>query len=85
MKIEKAKNEVIKSFDELAVGDAFILVDHFTNDICIKTYEFDCDTYLDDCDEEDCRYNAFQLRNGHPVWFDAYTKVVVPNCKVVVE
>ena len=40
MKIEKVKNEVIKKFEELKVGEAFIPKNYFTSDICIKTYRF---------------------------------------------
>ena len=37
MKIEKVKNEVIKRFAELKIGEAFMLKNFYTTDICIKT------------------------------------------------
>ena len=86
MIIEKAKNEVIKRFAELKVGEAFILKDYFTTDICIKTYSFiseEFDELKENYEEES--YNAFKLRNGDPFWCNDLSEVVVPNCKVVVE
>lgn len=86
MKIEKVKNENIKTFEELNVGEAFRFTNYFSTDLCIKTYEFICDTFFYDTEEEeDNKYNAIKLNNGEPVWFDNYTKVVIPNCKIVVE
>ena len=86
MKIEKAKNEVIKRFDELKVGEAFILKEYFTSDICIKTYSFiseEFDELKENYEEES--YNAFKLRNGDPFWCNDLTEVIIPNCKVIIE
>lgn len=84
MKIEKVKNENIKSFEDLDIGDAFHLLNHPSTDLYIKTYDFECEKaweYLDD----DNTYNAIKLSNGKPHWFTNYDKVIIPNCKIVVE
>lgn len=85
MKIEKVKNEVIKSFDSLGIGDAFYPLNHFSSDLYIKTYNFDCEECCNIPDSEDNEYNAIKLSNGEPYWFADYDKVVIPNCKIMVE
>ena len=86
MKIEKVKNEDVRKFDELTVGDAFRLPNHFSTDLHIKTEEFVCYKYFGDSEtQEDNVYNAIKLNNGKPTWFPGYERVVVPNCKIVVE
>lgn len=87
MKIEKVKNEVTKRFDELKIGEAFVLKNYFTTDICIKTYNFTCEEFdelKENWDGEET-YNAFMLRNGDPFWCNELSEVIIPNCKVVVE
>lgn len=83
MKIEKVKNEDIRKFGELTVGDAFRLPNHFSTDLHIKTYDFECEGVYDG--SEDDQYNAINLSNGKPSWFPEYERVVVPICKIVVE
>lgn len=83
MKIEKVRNEVIKNFVELGNGDAFYPSNHFSSDLYIKTYDFECE---EACEiSEDNEYNAIKLSNGEPYWFANYDKVVIPNCKIMVE
>ena len=88
MIIEKVKNEAIKKFNDLKVGEAFALKSYyFPTDIYIKTYSFTSDEFdelKENWDGEEI-YNAFQLRTGDPFWCHELTEVVVPNCKVVVE
>lgn len=83
MKIEKVKNEVVKSFDSLGIGDAFYPLNHFSSDLYIKTYNFECEGVCDGT--EDDEYNTIKLSNGEPYWFADYDKVVIPNCKIMVE
>lgn len=87
MKIEKVKNEVIKKFNELRVGEAFIPKNYFTTDICIKTYSFTCEEFDDENEDWDGEqtYNALVLRNGDPFWYNDLSEVIVPNCKIVIE
>lgn len=86
MKIEKVKNENIKNFEDLDIGEAFYPFNHFSSDLYIKTYDFECeDAYEDAEDIENNEYNAIKLSNGEPYWFNDYDKVVVPNCKIIVE
>lgn len=83
MKIEKAKNEIIRDFEVLNAGDAFYPLNHFSSDLYIKTYNFECKEFYDD--SEDDQYNAIKLSNGEPYWFSDSDDVVVANCKIVVE
>lgn len=84
MKIEKAKNEVIKSYNDLNVGEAFYPLGCCSlTDLYIKTYEFGCVEFSEY--EEDNEYNAIKLSNGKPYLFSHFDKVVIPNCKIVVE
>ena len=86
MKIEKVKNENIKSFESLDVGEAFYPLNHFSNDLYIKTCKFICyKFYEDNAEQEDNEYNAIKLSNGMHYWFSDFDKVVVPNCKIMVE
>lgn len=86
MKIEKAKNENIVNFNDLPVGQAFYSSTHFPTDLYIKTYDFICYKSFDDTeDQEDNGYNAIKLSNGIPYLFSPFDKVVIPNCKIVVE
>lgn len=86
MKIEKAKNEIIKNFKDLKVGEAFHPSSHSSIDVYIKTYDLICHNFFDDIeDQEDNRYNAIKLSNGEPIWFSDFEKVITPNCKIVVE
>lgn len=87
MKIEKVKNENIEKFEDLAPGDAFTRIpNHSSSDLYIKTYDFVCEDAYEITDNVDANeYNAIKLSNGEPYWFADYDKVVVPNCKIVVE
>ena len=86
MKIERVKNEDVRNFDDLKVGEAFRPVNYFSTDLLIKTYDFICYKCFDhDDDEEDNQYNAIHLLSGKPYWIESFEKVVVPNCKIVVE
>lgn len=86
MKIEKTKNENIKNFEDLNRGDAFHPLNHFSSDLYIKTYDFECEDAYEITDNVDANaYNAIKLSNGEPYWFAEYDKVVVPNCKIMVE
>lgn len=87
MKIEKAKNEVIKSYNDLNVGEAFYPLGCCSlTDLYIKTYDFICYKLFDGTeDQEDNEYNAIKLSNGKPYLFSTFDKVVIPNCKIVVE
>lgn len=86
MKIEKAKNENIKSFEDLNIGEAFYPFNHLSTDLFIKTPQFICYKFYEDDDEqEDNTYSAVKLNNGKPYWFSNFDKVVIPNCKIVVE
>lgn len=83
MKIEKAKNEIVKSYIDLKVGEAFYRLYQSSTDLYIKTYEFGC---VESSEYEDVNdYNAINLSNGHPIWFSDFEKVVIPNCKIVIE
>lgn len=84
MKVEKVKNEVVKTFGNLCVGEAFLLYNGFPTDIYIKTYEFTCEEYYNE-ETNDCEYNAFILNTGEPAWIEVFTEVIVPNCKVIIE
>lgn len=84
MKIEKVKNEIIRNFNDLTIGDAFYPYNHFSTDLYIKTYDFKCEECCDGSEEDD-EFNAIKLSNGEPYWFAGYDKVVVPNCKIMVE
>lgn len=86
MKIEKAKNEIIKNFESLNRGDAFYPLNHFSSDLYIKTYDFECEEAYEDAEDiENNEYNAIKLSNGEPYWFANYDKMVVSNCRIVVE
>ena len=86
MKIEKIKNENIKNFEDLNIGDAFYPLNHFPNNLYIKTYDFECEDAYEISDNVDVNeYNTIKLSNGEPHWFANYDKVVVPNCKIVIE
>ena len=86
MKIEKVKNENIIDFKDLPVSEAFYSSTHFATDLYIKTYDFICYKFFDDTeDQEDNGYNAIKLSNGRPYLFSPFDKVVIPNCKIVVE
>lgn len=83
MKIEKAKNEIVKSYIDLKVGEAFYRSNQSSTDLYIKTYEFGC---VDFSEYEDANeYNAINLSNGKPIWFSNFEQVITPNCKIVVE
>ena len=83
MKIEKAKNKIVKSYIDLKVGEAFYRLNQSSTDLYIKTYEFGC---VESSKYEDVNdYNAINLNNGHPIWFSDFEKVVIPNCKIVIE
>ncbi len=83
MKIEQVKNEVTNSFGGLKIGDAFTPVNHLLTDLYIKTYDFECERVYEG--SEDDQYNAIKLSNGKPYWFSSFDKVVIPNCKIMVE
>lgn len=86
MKIEKVKNEDVRKFDELNRGDAFYPLNHFSSDLYFKTYDFECEEAYEIPDDIDAnKYNAIKLSNGEPYWFADYDKVVVPNCKIMIE
>ena len=85
MKIEKVKNEIIRNFNDLTVGDAFYPSNHFSSDLYIKTYDFECEEACNIAEDDDDGYNAIKLSNGEPYWFANYDKVVIPNCKIMVE
>ena len=86
MKIEKAKNEIVKNFKDLEVGEAFYSSTHFATDLYIKTYDFSCYKFFDGTEnQEDNEYNAIKLSNGRPYLFSPFDKMVIPNCKIVVE
>ena len=86
MKIEKVKNENVKCFEDLAIGEAFYLFNHLSTDLYIKTKQFICSEFYEDNEEqEDDTYNAIKLSNGNPCWFSNFNKVVISNCKIVVE
>ena len=83
MKIEKAKNEIVKSYIDLKVGEAFCRLNQSSTDLYIKTYEFGC---VESSEYEDVNnYNAINLSNGEPICFSDFEKVVIPNCKIVIE
>lgn len=84
MRIEKAKNENVKCFENLAIGEAFYPFNHFSTDLYIKTYGFECEEAWENLDDDNA-YNAIKLSDGKPYWFTHYDKVVIPNCKIVVE
>ena len=86
MKIEKAKNENIIDFKDLPVSEAFSSSTHFATDLYIKTYDFICYKFFDGIEvQEDNKYNAIKLSNGRPYLFSRFDKVIIPNCKIVVE
>lgn len=86
MKIEKAKNEIVREFKDLSISEAFYPSNHSSTDLYIKTYDFICYKLFDGTeDQEDNEYNAIKLSNGKPYLFSHFDKVVIPNCKIVVE
>ena len=86
MKIEKAQNEHIIDFRDLPISEAFYPSNRSSTDLYIKTYDFICYKFFDGTeDQEDSGYNAIKLSNGKPYLFSPFDKVVIPNCKIVVE
>lgn len=83
MKIEKAKNEIVRSYIDLKMGEAFYRLNQSSTDLYIKTYEFGCVEFSEY--EEVNEYNAINLSNGKPIWFSNFEQVITPNCKIVVE
>lgn len=84
MKIERVKDENIVKFADLSEGDAFARIpNHSASNIYIKTYNFECEGILDDV--EDNLYNAIKLSDGEPAYIALFEKVIIPNCKIVVE
>lgn len=86
MKIEKVKNENVRDFKDLFISEAFYPSNHSSTDLYIKTHNFICYKFFDGTeDQEDNEYNAIKLSDGKPYLFSHFDKVVIPNCKIVVE
>ena len=86
MKIEKVKNENIIDFRDLPISEPFYPSNHSSTDLYIKTYDFICYKSFDGTEvQEDNEYNVIKLNNGKPYLFYLFDKVVIPNCKIVVE
>ena len=83
MKIEKAKNEIIKNFKDLKIGEAFYPLDCSLTDLYIRTYisEYKYSSIY----QEKNKFNTIKLSDGKPYWFSDFDKVITPNCKIVVE